>query len=344
MNRIKIVQIGVGHDHARTVLDSLWCQPELFEVVGFAVPDEERETFAEKIRKEFLPVTGGKMMTVREALDYPGLDAVAVETEEKNLTRFAMMAAEKGYAIHMDKPGGLDADGFSKLIELVKKKKIPFSIGYMYRFNPCVQSVIEKVRSGELGEIFSVEAQMNCEHPREKREWLGQFPGGMMFYLGCHLVDLVYRIQGKPEEIIPFNASTGDVFADDFGFAVWKYKNGVSFIKTCARESGGFLRRQLVVCGTKGTVEINPIETIAHGQGRKDFSSVYRETKSGGNWLFDIGELHTTESYNRYDAMMKNFAELVRGKENPYSYEYESELYRLLLRSCGLSDAKRPEP
>ena len=39
--------------------------------------------------------------------------------------------------------------------------------------------------------------------------------------------------------------------------------------------------------------------------------------------------------YERYDAMMRNFAEMVRGKENPYSYDYELGLYRLILKSCG---------
>ena len=42
-----------------------------------------------------------------------------------------------------------------------------------------------------------------------------------------------------------------------------------------------------------------------------------------------------TEPYDRYDAMMKNFAELIGGKENPYSYDYELNLYKLILRACG---------
>jgi hypothetical protein len=33
--------------------------------------------------------------------------------------------------------------------------------------------------------------------------------------------------------------------------------------------------------------------------------------------------------------MMRNFAEIVRGKENPYGYDYELGLYRLILRACG---------
>ena len=41
------------------------------------------------------------------------------------------------------------------------------------------------------------------------------------------------------------------------------------------------------------------------------------------------------EVMERYDDMMRNFANMVRGKENPYSYDYELGLYKLLLRSCG---------
>jgi len=34
--------------------------------------------------------------------------------------------------------------------------------------------------------------------------------------------------------------------------------------------------------------------------------------------------------------MMRSFAEYVAGvKQNPYSYEYEIELYRTVLKCCG---------
>lgn len=125
----------------------------------------------------------------------------------------------------------------------------------MYRFNPLISEAIARAKSGELGEIYSVEAHMDCVHPPEKRQWLDRFPGGMMFYLGCHLIDLIYQIQGEPDEIISMNTSTEYKIdgAEDFGMAVLKYPHGVSFAKTCAAEPGGFMRRQLVICGTKGT-------------------------------------------------------------------------------------------
>ena len=67
-----------------------------------------------------------------------------------------------------------------------------------------------------------------------------------------------------PQEVIPLSQPIGTdgVDADDFGMAVFKYKNGVSFVKSTAVEIGGFERRQLVVCGTKGTVELKPFEWL----------------------------------------------------------------------------------
>ncbi len=336
MKKIKVVQIGVGHDHAWMIYDSIINQPEVFDVVGLVIPDSEKEIYKEEIESKFIAQGKAKEITLDEALNYPDLDGVIVETEEKNLTKYALMAAEKGLAIHMDKPGGWDSDEFTRLISLVKEKDLPFTTGYMYRFNPCVKKALQKLKNGELGEIFSVEAQMNCEHTKDKRAWLGQFPGGMMFFLGCHLVDLVYQLQGKPQEIIPYNTSTGDVAADDLGFAVWKYENGVSFIKTCAREAGGFMRRQLVICGTKGTIEINPIEAYDFSTGdRNDTYVVEREVDATLNFIADSSRVRH-ENYNRYDSMMKNFAEIVCGKENPYSYDYELELYKLVLKTCGM--------
>ena len=80
----------------------------------------------------------------------------------------------------------------------------------------------------------------------------------MMFYLGCHLVDLILQIQGEPDSIIPLNRRSGlnGCAGEDFGMAVFTYDRGVSFAKTSAVEIGGYARRQLVISGTKKTVEL----------------------------------------------------------------------------------------
>ena len=328
MKKIKVAQIGTSENsHGNVIWESMIKQKDIFDVVGYALPENEREKFPDRAKA----FDGYNELTVDEILNNPEIEAVVVETEEIYLIKYALMVANAGKHLHMEKPGGVDLADFEKLVEILKSKNLTFSTGYMYRFNPKIQEALAKVKNGELGEIYSVEAHMDCKHPAEVRQWLQNFPGGMMFFLGCHLIDLIYQIQGEPEEIIPFNCSTGydEVTANDYGMVVFKYKNGVSFAKTCANENGGFLRRQLVICGTKGTIEIKPLEVSTDG----GLYTVMNEAYST-EWY---KEWDTTKSdvYDRYDDMMRNFAEMVRGKENRYSYDYELGLYKSILKSCG---------
>ena len=329
MKKIKIAQIGTSrYSHGTSVWKSLLKQSDIFDVVGYAFPENERKKFPEQAKS----FDGYREMTVEEILSDPEIEAVVVETEEIYLTKYALMVAESGKHLHMEKPGGTDFSDFNRLITLLQAKKLAFSTGYMYRFNPKIQEALKKVENGELGKIYAVEAQMSCKHDEQIRTWLENFPCGMMFFLGCHLVDLIYRIQGEPQEIIPLSCATeiGGIQTYDYGMTVFKYPNGISFAKTCDNERGGFLRRQLVICGEKGTIEIRPLEVSAQGGGQCSVSHECYETSWAPKW-----KTESCEAFDRYDGMMRNFAEIVRGKQNPYSYEYELNLYKLVLKACG---------
>ncbi|MGN1121177.1 MAG: Gfo/Idh/MocA family protein [Eubacteriales bacterium] len=337
MKKLRIAQIGIGHDHAGEVFHSLLRQPEQFEVLGYCTGDGEEERIAEMSRR-YPGFTKVPRLSLDELLALPGLDAVTVETDDWNLTKYAHIAAERGLPIHMDKPGGLSQSEYEDMLRLVKKNGTAFQTGYMYRYNPAYLALSERIARGELGEIYSVETHMDCEQPASKRAWLGHFKGGMMYFLGCHLIDLIFRIQGVPEEIRAFNSSTGfdGVNTEDVGFAVLRYKNGVSFAKTSSTEPGGFMRRQLVVCGSRETVELRPIERyvdLAAGQMVTDV----RSYPANVGWHKE-SLVTTTKPFDRYDAMMAGFASLVRGeRENPYTLEYEARLHRVLLAACGES-------
>ena len=331
MRKIRIAQIGVNfYSHGPDIFRSLVKQSDLFEVVGYCLPENERQRLPEKVSV----FEGYPELTLDEILDDPTIDAVTVETDEIYTTKYALMAIEHGKHVHMEKPGGRELADFAALIAAVKRTGKVFHTGYMYRYNPLVRDLLAKVRAGELGDIISVEAQMNCHHQPKYREWLNELPAGMMFFLGCHLVDLVMLLQGEPDNIIPLNRRTGTdgVDSPDFGMAVMEYKRGVSFIKTTDIERGGYLRRQLVVTGTKGTVELKPIEYMMDDGMHTDQTTCYGEA-----W-HTPGEHNTSPAFDRYDFMMASFAAMVRGEyANPYTPDYELQLYKNVLRCCGMS-------
>lgn len=333
MKPVRIAQIGVNdNSHGTAIYQTIKELPEIFELVGIAFPENEKELIPDKVNK----LGEYKELTLDEILSDPSIEAVAVETDEIYLTKYAQLAADAGKHIHMEKPGGLDLAAFTHLVDTVKGKNLIFSVGYMYRFNVYIMELMRRIEAGELGEIVSIEAQMSCWHPEKKRHWLNIFPGGMMFFLGCHLTDLVYRILGEPERIIPLNKSTGmdGVTADDFGMAVLEYKNGVSFVKATDIERGGYMRRQFVVIGTKGTVELRPFEVDTGGPDRLTGKREVFDTA----WSADA-EFTYSEPIGRYDRMMISFADCVRGnKENPYTPDYELGLYKTILKTCGVNE------
>ncbi|MCQ2445607.1 MAG: hypothetical protein MJ141_01810, partial [Clostridia bacterium] len=152
MRKIKVAQIGAEHDHASSAFGSLKKQSDIFDLVGYAIPEGETNV-APQAYEGYTPMTVKELkttyvykgetnpMTVEELLDTPGLEAVVIETSETNLTKYALMAAERGLAIQMDKPGGCVLPDFEKLIAMVKEKNLVFQTGYMYRFNPEVKKL-----------------------------------------------------------------------------------------------------------------------------------------------------------------------------------------------------------
>ena len=116
--------------------------------------------------------------------------------------------------------------------------------------------------------------------------------------------------------------------------AVMQYPHGVSFVKI-ATEVAGFIRRQLVISGTKGTVEIKPLELgVKREEGMVPYP--YRTQRRVSLSVGDRN-IETREVFGRYVAMIRAFAEMVRGeKTNPYTCDYELTLFKTILKCCGV--------
>ena len=262
MAPLRIIQIGtapmVHSAHAAAALRGL---PETFQLEGIVEEDPELlRRAAGNSAFAGLPFLSWEEVLRRRP------DALVIETDEHRLVADAIRSLEAGFHTYMDKPGSEDQEEFRRMCRLAAKKNLVLSLGYMFRHNPAVLQALELKRAGKLGEIFSVEAQMSCCNDAGYHRTLPRFRGGMMYYLGCHMIDMVVHFCGFPEEVIPLNARTRSrgVECVDYGFCAYRYPNGVSFVKTCASEINGVNRRSIVINGTKGSFEIRPIEVQSH--------------------------------------------------------------------------------
>jgi predicted dehydrogenase len=232
---LKIGQIGMEHDHANAFMECVRKYPDIFSVVGVA---DTAENIKKHSKDRFYE--GLAMMSEDELRDMSDLDAVLVETEELRLVETAQKCVERGLPVHMDKPAGASVPEFAKLLNDAKAKNLTLQLGYMLRYNPAVQYCLDMKKKGIFGEIFQADAIMNRGHYPDKRQWLAQFPGGNMFYLGCHMVDLFLLFMGAPLRIHAMNKSTSfdGVTALDNGLAVFEYPKGHALVRKVLAPEG----------------------------------------------------------------------------------------------------------
>ena len=327
MKKIKIGQIGIGHNHGGAKMEAVRKFPELFEVVGYA---EEDESWIAK-RGNDSCYQGLKRLSVQEVIEQS--DAILVECDVWNLTKYAKMCAQAGKHMHMDKPASGTLAEYKEVLDLAKEKQLVVQLGYMYRYNPAVMKCFEKIRNGELGEIYSINAEMSTCHVKEYKEWLTNFKGGIMYILGSHLVDLIVYLLGEPENVVSFMKHTGKdgVDFEDNNLAVLEYEKALARVYVSSVEVNGWVRRQFVVSGSKATVNIVPIEN--------KITATYADLNIATQPYKDMKEYWDIEDVPpncRYDEMMKDFYEYVMGtKENPFSYEHDYAVQKVLYRITG---------
>lgn len=276
--RIKIGQIGVGHAHASKL--AVYRRSQDYEVVGIVESDDRLREAARS--KE--PFQGLPWMTRDQLINVPGLQAVLVETRVRDLLDSAEACVNAGLHVHLDKPAGESFPQYRRILETASKKKLWVQMGYMYRYNPAVRLLRDVLDRGWLGEVFEVHAVMSKVVNPPERKALTEYRGGLMFELGCHVIDLVVGVLGAPTKVTPFSRHSSkldDSLADNM-LAVFEYPAATATVKSSALEVDGFERRHLVVCGTEGTFHIQPLDnpsarvtfSTARGAYRKGYQDV----------------------------------------------------------------------
>ncbi len=323
--RIRIGQIGTAHAHAGGKMDTMRASAD-FEVIGIVEPDEHRRAALAGSKT----YAGVPVMTEDELLNAPGLQAVAVETEVKDLVPTATRCIAAGKHIHLDKPAGESLPALRRLLDDAVARKLTVQMGYMLRYNPAFELCRKLIREGALGEIFSIEAAMGKLQGDAEHRALAPYRGGAMFELGCHVIDSVVSILGQPDKVTPRTRSSSplkDGFPDN-QTAVLEYPSAIVTVRSVLVEWDGGARRQFVVCGTKGTMDIRPIE---HPEARLTLSTAHGEYKAGKQTLtFPKGR-------GRYDGDFEDLAKVIRGeKALAFTPAHDLAVHETILRASGL--------
>ncbi len=323
--RIKIGQIGTIHAHAAGKMATLRKLSKDYEVVGIVEPNADRQ---ERL-KNHSAYRGLKWLTEEQLLNASGLQAVAVETDITELVPTGVRCVSAGKHIHLDKPAGLSLTEFRALLDDATRRQLTVQMGYMYRHNPAFQFCFEAVQKGWLGEVFELDGVMSKTINSQQRQELARYPGSM-FELGCHLVDALVKVLGKPDRVTGFSRRTRpeqDNLADN-QLAVFEYSKCTATIRSALIEVAGEKRRQFVVCGDRGTIEIRPLEPPR---------LLFAPDRPFQKYQKGYQEVNLPSMPGRYDNQLIELAQIVREEaESPYPPEHDLAVQEALLKASGV--------
>lgn len=328
--KLRVGIFGIGHNHAAAAITALKARDDV-EIVGLSEPDG---AMREKRLRENPAVYGDIPVTDEQTLLASGIRAAMVEASVPDLVPTALRCAEAGLHIHMDKPAGTDLSLYRTFLDTAREKHLVFQTGYMYRYNAGVRYVLERVRTGALGRIYNITAEMCTKHPDWfERQLIGYgVKAPVMYIFGGHLIDLCMQVKGVPDSLTAFHTESGDggLVFEDTSLAVLTYGDGIATVKVSSCEVNGWGLREFTVFGERGTITVSPLESPMH----------IRETTLAEQEPWK-DRYHTVEipEVGRYDVMMHDFVYMAEGKI-PYDVDFTHEylLQKLTLEACGYTE------
>ncbi|MFP6621796.1 MAG: Gfo/Idh/MocA family oxidoreductase [Pirellulaceae bacterium] len=320
--KIKIGQIGTGHAHASGVFSQLR-QTDDFEIVGIVENNpQRRQALGDQYQ-------GVKLISEQQLLNTPGLRAVVVETEVPQLLATAQRCAAANMHIHLDKPAGENLAGFQKLLNAMESRKLHLQMGYIYRYHTAFQFCYQAVANGWLGDLFEVHSVMSKKVNADSRKKLGEFAGGSMFEIGCHVIDATIRVLGKPQKITSYGRKThpGQDPLVDNQLAVFDYPNAIASVRSTLIEYEGFQRRQFTVCGEFGTFDLRPL-------GGNSFRLALEHPK--GDYQKGYQDVTLPKGPGIFISAFQDMAAILREeKKTDYPLSHELAVHEAILRASG---------
>jgi phthalate 4,5-cis-dihydrodiol dehydrogenase len=129
----------------------------------------------------------------------PEVDAVYVASPHKYHVEHAVLAAQSGKHVLVEKPMALALEDCDRMIDAAEQAGVVLMVGHTASFNPGVQKMRQLIASGEVGRLALITASAYTDflyRPRRPEELATEQGGGIMFNQVPHQVDAARLVAG----------------------------------------------------------------------------------------------------------------------------------------------------
>jgi myo-inositol 2-dehydrogenase/D-chiro-inositol 1-dehydrogenase len=196
--------------------------------------------------------------SIDEALD--GVDAAVIVTPTGTHADLIIRALDRGLAVFCEKPIALDLESTKRVVDHVERTKGRVQIGFQRRFDEGFKEARRRVRSGELGTVYSF--HMTSRDALPPPDAYIETSGGQFVDQLIHDFDVTRWMFGDEVEELYATGSTlgfpqyakwGDVATSA---AVLKLRGGAVGLLQAARHNEAGYDIRVDVYGSKDTIAI----------------------------------------------------------------------------------------
>ena len=224
----------------------------------------------------------------------PDVDVVYVATPHPMHAENALMALNAGKHVLVEKAFTINEAQARAVVDLARVKKLVALEAMWTRFLPHMVRIREIVKSGTLGEVYSVVADHARDLPSDPAHRLNalELGGGALLDLGVYPIAFAFDILGPPTEIkamARFKATGADAEVA----TIFRHAGGA--ISTSISSSDNAGPNVALVLGTKARIEIasvwyQPTSFRVVDRNEQPISE-YKSTVEGRGMQFQADEL-----------------------------------------------------
>ena len=200
--KLKLGVIGLGRAFS-VMLPTFTGDPR---VVLVAAADPRPEA-----RQRFVADLGGRVYAAAEGLCAdPAVEVVYVATPHQFHARLAVLAAQHGKHLLIEKPLALTLDDCDAIIGATRAAGVHLVVGHSHSFDAPIQQLRTLVQSGAFGAVRMINAINYTDYlyrPRRPEELDTEQGGGAVYNQAAHQVDIVRFIAGG--QVTSVRAVTG---------------------------------------------------------------------------------------------------------------------------------------
>jgi myo-inositol 2-dehydrogenase/D-chiro-inositol 1-dehydrogenase/scyllo-inositol 2-dehydrogenase (NAD+) len=140
--------------------------------------------------------------SLQAALDWGQFEAVVITTPTFTHKSLAVMAAQAGKHVFLEKPMAITLEECDEIIAAVERGEVFLQLGFMRRFDPEFAAAYERIRAGEIGQPMVIKSLTHGPGLPPAWAWDLEKSNGMLAEVNSHDWDCTrWLMSSNPERV-----------------------------------------------------------------------------------------------------------------------------------------------